>query len=285
MKDSKRYDEERIDIVRSYLDEINRYPLLSAEEERDLARRIDNGDSLAKNKMIESNLRLVVNIAKQYSNCGLELMDLVQEGNLGLMKATKKYDYTTGNRFSTYATWWIRQAITRSIGNDSRTIRLPVHVIESLNALKKTVRHYVQNNGFEPTDSEIAVEMGIDAEKVKQLKSYLQQPISIYQPIGEEKESCLMDFIPDDHVVLPEDAAEKNVLRQQIINAMECLSDRECMIIKLRFGFDDDEPQTLEQIGSIMGITRERVRQIEKKGLDKIRRKGYLLEDFLDRRS
>ena len=259
------------DPVRMYLKEIGKVSLLTAEEERELAIRMQNGDEEAKNKLCESNLRLVVSIAKRYLNRGLTFLDLIQEGNLGLIKAVDKFDYTKGFKFSTYATWWIRQAITRSIADQARTIRIPVHMVETINKLIRIQRQLLQEYGREPTAEEIAKEMGITVEKVREIKKISQDPVSLETPIGEEEDSHLGDFIPDDDVQAPVDAAAYTMLKEQLMEVLDTLSEREKKVLMLRFGLEDGRPRTLEEVGKEFNVTRERIRQIEAKALMKLR--------------
>lgn len=272
------------DPVRMYLKEIGKVPLLTAEEERELAIRMQNGDEEAKNKLCESNLRLVVSIAKRYLNRGLTFLDLIQEGNLGLIKAVDKFDYTKGFKFSTYATWWIRQAITRSIADQARTIRIPVHMVETINKLIRIQRQLLQELGREPTAEEIAKEMGITVEKVREIKKISQDPVSLETPIGEEEDSHLGDFIPDDDVPAPVDAAAYSMLKEQLMEVLDTLSEREKKVLMLRFGLEDGRPRTLEEVGKEFNVTRERIRQIEAKALRKLRHpsRSKKLRDYLE---
>ena len=272
------------DPVRMYLKEIGKVPLLTAEEERELAIRVQNGDEEAKNKLCESNLRLVVSIAKRYLNRGLTFLDLIQEGNLGLIKAVDKFDYTKGFKFSTYATWWIRQAITRSIADQARTIRIPVHMVETINKLIRIQRQLLQELGREPTAEEIAKEMGITVEKVREIKKISQDPVSLETPIGEEEDSHLGDFIPDDDVPAPVDAAAYSMLKEQLMEVLDTLSEREKKVLMLRFGLEDGRPRTLEEVGKEFNVTRERIRQIEAKALRKLRHpsRSKKLRDYLE---
>ena len=259
------------DPVRMYFKEIGKVPLLTADEERDLAIRIEQGDEEAKKKLCESNLRLVVSIARRYLNRGLSFLDLIQEGNLGLIKAVEKFDYTKGYKFSTYATWWIRQAITRSIADQARTIRIPVHMVETINKLIRISRQLLQEYGREPTSEEIAKEMGISVEKVREIKKISQDPVSLETPIGEEEDSHLGDFIPDEDIPSPVDAAAYSMLQKQLREVLDTLSEREKKVLILRFGLDDGRPRTLEEVGREFNVTRERIRQIEAKALHKLR--------------
>ena len=272
------------DPVRMYLKEIGKVSLLTADEERELAIRMEQGDEEAKKKLCESNLRLVVSIAKRYLNRGLSFLDLIQEGNLGLIKAVDKFDYTQGYKFSTYATWWIRQAITRSIADQARTIRIPVHMVETINKLIRISRQLLQEYGREPTSEEIAKEMGITVEKVREIKKISQDPVSLETPIGEEEDSHLGDFIPDDDVPAPVDAAAYSMLKEQLMEVLDTLSDREKKVLMLRFGLEDGRPRTLEEVGKEFNVTRERIRQIEAKALRKLRHpsRSKKLKDYLE---
>ena len=272
------------DPVRMYFKEIGKVPLLSAEEERELAIRIEQGDEEAKKKLCESNLRLVVSIARRYLNRGLSFLDLIQEGNLGLIKAVEKFDYTKGYKFSTYATWWIRQAITRSIADQARTIRIPVHMVETVNKLIRISRQLLQEYGREPTSEEIAKEMGISVEKVREIKKISQDPVSLETPIGEEEDSHLGDFIPDEDIPSPVDAAAYSMLQKQLREVLDTLSEREKKVLILRFGLDDGRPRTLEEVGREFNVTRERIRQIEAKALRKLRHpsRSKKLRDYLE---
>ena len=272
------------DPVRMYLKEIGKVSLLTADEERELAIRMEQGDEEAKKKLCESNLRLVVSIAKRYLNRGLSFLDLIQEGNLGLIKAVDKFDYTKGYKFSTYATWWIRQAITRSIADQARTIRIPVHMVETINKLIRISRQLLQEYGREPTSEEIAKEMGITVEKVREIKKISQDPVSLETPIGEEEDSHLGDFIPDDDVPAPVDAAAYSMLKEQLVEVLDTLSDREKKVLMLRFGLEDGRPRTLEEVGKEFNVTRERIRQIEAKALRKLRHpsRSKKLKDYLE---
>ena len=272
------------DAVRMYLKEIGKVPLLTGAEERELAIRMEQGDEEAKKKLCESNLRLVVSIAKRYLNRGLSFLDLIQEGNLGLIKAVDKFDYTKGYKFSTYATWWIRQAITRSIADQARTIRIPVHMVETINKLIRISRQLLQELGREPTSEEIAKEMGITVEKVREIKKISQDPVSLETPIGEEEDSHLGDFIPDDDVPAPVEAAAYSMLKEQLMEVLDTLSDREKKVLMLRFGLEDGRPPTLEEVGKEFNVTRERIRQIEAKALRKLRHpsRSKKLRDYLE---
>ena len=272
------------DAVRMYLKEIGKVPLLTGEQERELAIRMEQGDEDAKKKLCESNLRLVVSIAKRYLNRGLSFLDLIQEGNLGLIKAVDKFDYTKGYKFSTYATWWIRQAITRSIADQARTIRIPVHMVETINKLIRISRQLLQELGREPTSEEIAKEMGITVEKVREIKKISQDPVSLETPIGEEEDSHLGDFIPDDDVPAPVEAAAYSMLKEQLMDVLDTLSEREKKVLMLRFGLEDGRPRTLEEVGKEFDVTRERIRQIEAKALRKLRHpsRSKKLRDYLE---
>ena len=272
------------DPVRMYFKEIGKVPLLTADEERDLAIRIEQGDEEAKKKLCESNLRLVVSIARRYLNRGLSFLDLIQEGNLGLIKAVEKFDYTKGYKFSTYATWWIRQAITRSIADQARTIRIPVHMVETINKLIRISRQLLQEYGREPTSEEIAKEMGITPDKVREIKKISQDPVSLETPIGEEEDSHLGDFIPDEDIPSPVDAAAYSMLQKQLREVLDTLSEREKKVLILRFGLDDGRPRTLEEVGKEFNVTRERIRQIEAKALRKLRHpsRSKKLKDYLE---
>ena len=271
------------DPVRMYLKEIGKVDLLSAEEELDLAQKIESGDVEARKKLCEANLRLVVSIAKRYVNRGMSFLDLIQEGNLGLLKAVEKFDYTKGFKFSTYATWWIRQAITRAIADQARTIRIPVHMVETINKLKRVQRMLIQDLGRDPNSHEIAKEMGLPEEKVRDIMKISQDPVSLETPIGEEEDSHLGDFIPDDDAVAPEEAASYMLLRTQLFEVLKTLTDREAKVLILRFGLEDGRPRTLEEVGDIFCVTRERIRQIEAKALRKLRHptRSKKLRDFL----
>ena len=259
------------DPVRMYLREIGRIPLLSYDEELELAKKVLAGDEAAKQKLAESNLRLVVSIAKKYVGRGMLFLDLIQEGNMGLIKAVEKFDYTKGYKFSTYATWWIRQAITRAIADQARTIRIPVHMVETINKLIRTSRHLLQQLGREPTPEEIAAEMEIPVEKVTEIQKIAQDPVSLETPIGEEDDSHLGDFIQDDDSPAPQDAAAYTLLREQLEEVMKTLTPREAKVLKLRFGLEDGKSRTLEEVGKEFNVTRERLRQIEAKALRKLR--------------
>ena len=259
------------DPVRMYLREIGKIPLLSYEEELELAERILQDDEEAKKKLTESNLRLVVSIAKKYVGRGMLFLDLIQEGNMGLIKAVEKFDYTKGYKFSTYATWWIRQAITRAIADQARTIRIPVHMVETINKLLRTSRHLLQQNGREPTPAEIAEEIEITVERVLEIQKIAQDPVSLETPIGEENDSHLGDFIKDEDSPSPQDAASYTMLKEQLTDVMKTLTPREAKVLRLRFGLDDGKARTLEEVGKQFNVTRERIRQIEAKALRKLR--------------
>lgn len=272
------------DPVRMYLKEIGKVPLLTADEERDLAERMERGDEEAKKRLCEANLRLVVSIAKRYVGRGMLFLDLIQEGNLGLIKAVDKFDYTKGYKFSTYATWWIRQAITRSIADQARTIRIPVHMVETINKLIRVSRQLLQTYGREPTPEEIAVEMGLSVEKVREIQKIAQEPVSLETPIGEEEDSHLGDFIPDEEVPAPAEAAAFSMLKEQLVEVLDTLTEREQKVLKLRFGLEDGRARTLEEVGKEFEVTRERIRQIEAKALRKLRHpsRSKKLKDYLE---
>jgi RNA polymerase primary sigma factor len=272
------------DPVRMYLKEIGKIPLLTAEEEVELAQRMEAGDELAKKKLAEANLRLVVSIAKRYVGRGMLFLDLIQEGNLGLMKAVEKFDYEKGFKFSTYATWWIRQAITRAIADQARTIRIPVHMVETINKLVRVQRQLVQELGRDPTPEEIGKEMNMEVEKVREIMKIAQEPVSLETPIGEEEDSHLGDFIEDDNALAPADAATYIMLREQLIDVLDTLTPREQKVLRLRFGLDDGRARTLEEVGKEFDVTRERIRQIEAKALRKLRHpsRSKKLKDFLE---
>ena len=272
------------DPVRMYLKEIGKIPLLSTEEEIELAKKMELGDSEARKQLAEANLRLVVSIAKRYVGRGMLFLDLIQEGNLGLIKAVEKFDYTKGYKFSTYATWWIRQAITRAIADQARTIRIPVHMVETINRLIRTQRQLVQEMGREPTEEEIAARMDLPPERVQEIRKISQEPVSLETPIGEEEDSHLGDFIQDDQVAVPVDQATFTLLREQLMEALETLTEREQKVLRLRFGLDDGRPRTLEEVGREFHVTRERIRQIEAKALRKLRHpsRSKKLKDYLD---
>ena len=272
------------DPVKVYLKEIGRVPLLTPEEETTLAMRIIEGDDAAKKRLCEANLRLVVSIAKRYVGRGMQFLDLIQEGNLGLIKAVEKFDYTKGFKFSTYATWWIRQAITRAIADQARTIRIPVHMVETINKVKKVSSQLLHKNGHEPTAEEIAVEIGMPVDKVREIMRVAQEPVSLETPIGEEEDSHLGDFIPDDDAPAPADAASHTLLKEQLEEVLQSLTEREAKVLRLRFGLEDGRPRTLEEVGKEFDVTRERIRQIEAKALRKLRHpsRSKKLKDFLD---
>ena len=272
------------DPVRMYLKEIGRVDLLKAEQEIDLAQRIEAGEESAKRELVEANLRLVVSIAKRYVGRGMLFLDLIQEGNLGLMKAVEKFDYRKGYKFSTYATWWIRQAITRAIADQARTIRIPVHMVETINKLIRISRQLLQELGREPTAEEIADEMDMDADRVREIMKISQEPVSLETPIGEEEDSHLGDFIPDEEAREPSDAASFALLKGQLENVLHTLTPREEKVLRLRFGLDDGRARTLEEVGQVFGVTRERIRQIEAKALRKLRhpKRSASLKDYVE---
>ena len=272
------------DPVKVYLKEIGRVPLLSPEEEIDLAMRIIDEDEYAKKRLSEANLRLVVSIAKRYVGRGMQFLDLIQEGNLGLIKAVEKFDYTKGFKFSTYATWWIRQAITRAIADQARTIRIPVHMVETINKVKKVSSQLLHKNGHEPVAEEIANELDMPVDKVREIMRVAQEPVSLETPIGEEEDSHLGDFIPDDEAPAPADAASHTLLKEQLGEVLSTLTTREEKVLRLRFGLEDGRPRTLEEVGKEFDVTRERIRQIEAKALRKLRHpsRSKKLKDFLD---
>ncbi|MEW6447374.1 MAG: RNA polymerase sigma factor RpoD [Bacillota bacterium] len=272
------------DPVRMYLKEIGRIPLLSPEEEVELAKRMETGDEAAKRRLVEANLRLVVSIAKRYVGRGMLFLDLIQEGNLGLIKAVEKFDYRKGYKFSTYATWWIRQAITRAIADQARTIRIPVHMVETINKLIRVSRHLLQELGREPTPEEIAREMDISEEKVREIMKIAQEPVSLETPIGEEEDSHLGDFIEDQEAQAPAEEASFTLLREQLNEVLHTLTEREQRVLRLRFGLDDGRARTLEEVGQKFGVTRERIRQIEAKTLRKLRHpsRSKKLKDYLE---
>ena len=272
------------DPVRMYLKEIGKVPLLSADEEIELAQRMEQGDEEAKKRLCEANLRLVVSIAKRYVGRGMLFLDLIQEGNLGLIKAVDKFDYRKGYKFSTYATWWIRQAITRSIADQARTIRIPVHMVETINKVIRVSRQLLQTYGREPSPEEIAVEMGLSVEKVREIQKIAQEPVSLETPIGEEEDSHLGDFIPDEDVPAPAEAAAFSMLKEQLVEVLDTLTEREQKVLKLRFGLEDGRARTLEEVGKEFDVTRERIRQIEAKALRKLRHpsRSKKLKDYLE---
>ena len=272
------------DPVRMYLKEIGKVPLLTPEEEIDLAKRMEMGDESAKKRLAEANLRLVVSIAKRYVGRGMQFLDLIQEGNLGLIKAVEKYDYSKGFKFSTYATWWIRQAITRSIADQARTIRIPVHMVETINRLIRTSRQLLQELGREPLPEELAKKLDMPVDRVREIMKISQDPVSLETPIGEEEDSHLGDFIQDEHVQIPVDAATYTLLHEQLMEVLDTLTDREQKVLRLRFGLDDGRPRTLEEVGREFNVTRERIRQIAAKALRKLRHpsRSRKLKDYLD---
>ena len=293
--DEEEIDMEKIDLsvpegvsiedpVRMYLKEIGKVPLLTAEEEIELAKRMEDGDEDAKKRLAEANLRLVVSIAKRYVGRGMLFLDLIQEGNLGLIKAVEKFDYSKGFKFSTYATWWIRQAITRAIADQARTIRIPVHMVETINKLIRVSRQLLQELGREPSPEEIAEEMNMSVERVREILKISQEPVSLETPIGEEEDSHLGDFIQDDNVPVPADAAAFTLLKEQLVEVLSTLTDREQKVLRLRFGLDDGRARTLEEVGKEFNVTRERIRQIEAKALRKLRHpsRSRKLKDYLD---
>ena len=270
------------DSVKMYLKDIGKVALLTAEDEVELAKRMEEGDEEAKKILSEANLRLVVSIAKRYVGRGMQFLDLIQEGNLGLMKAVEKFDYTKGFKFSTYATWWIRQAITRAIADQARTIRIPVHMVETINKQVRATRQLLQKLGREPSPEEIAEYLGCPEEKVREIQKIAQDPVSLETPIGEEEDSHLGDFIEDDRALSPSDVAESNMLKEQLIQVLNTLTPREEKVLRLRYGLDDSHPRTLEEVGKEFNVTRERIRQIEAKALRKLRHPNRLkkLKDF-----
>lgn len=272
------------DPVRMYLKEIGKVPLLSAEEEIELAKKMETGDEEAKKRLAEANLRLVVSIAKRYVGRGMLFLDLIQEGNLGLIKAVEKFDYRKGYKFSTYATWWIRQAITRAIADQARTIRIPVHMVETINKLIRVSRQLLQELGREPQPEEIAEEMNMQVDRVREILKISQEPVSLETPIGEEEDSHLGDFIQDDNVPVPADAAAFTLLKEQLVEVLGTLTEREQKVLRLRFGLDDGRARTLEEVGKEFNVTRERIRQIEAKALRKLRHpsRSRKLKDYLD---
>jgi RNA polymerase primary sigma factor len=272
------------DPVRMYLKEIGKVPLLTAEEEVELAKRMEAKDEIAKSRLAEANLRLVVSIAKRYVGRGMLFLDLIQEGNLGLIKAVEKFDYRKGYKFSTYATWWIRQAITRAIADQARTIRIPVHMVETINKLIRVKRQLLQELGRDATPEEIAEEMDMEPEKVREILKIAQEPVSLETPIGEEEDSHLGDFIPDDDAQAPADAATSTLLKEQLVEVLDTLTEREQKVLRLRFGLDDGRARTLEEVGKEFDVTRERIRQIEAKALRKLRHpsRSKKLKDYLE---
>ncbi len=272
------------DPVRMYLKEIGKVPLLSADEETELAKKIEEGDAEAKKRLAEANLRLVVSIAKRYVGRGMQFLDLIQEGNLGLIKAVEKFDYRKGYKFSTYATWWIRQAITRAIADQARTIRIPVHMVETINKLIRVQRQLLQELGREPQPDEIAKEMNLPVERVREIQKISQEPVSLETPIGEEEDSHLGDFVEDDRMPVPAEAAAYMLLKEQLSEVLATLTDREQKVLRLRFGLDDGRQRTLEEVGKEFDVTRERIRQIEAKALRKLRHpsRSRKLRDYLD---
>lgn len=266
------------DSMKLYLSEIGRYPLLTAEEEIELARRIEEGDREASAKLCNSNLRLVVSIAKKFSGQGLPLQDLIQEGNTGLLKAVDKFDWRKGYKFSTYATWWIMQAISRSISDQSRTIRIPVHMSETIHKMRRVTRNYIQEHGQDPSSEEIAAEMDLTVERVREIQRITLEPISLETPVGEEEDSQMGDFIPDKTSQAPEDEVARTLLKEQIDRILHSLTPREEQVLRLRFGLDDQKPRTLEEVGVEFQVTRERIRQIEAKALRKIRRSACRMD-------
>ena len=272
------------DPVRMYLKEIGKVPLLSAEREIELAQRMEEGDEEAKKELAEANLRLVVSIAKRYVGRGMLFLDLIQEGNLGLIRAVEKFDYQKGFKFSTYATWWIRQAITRAIADQARTIRIPVHMVETINKLVRVQRQLLQDLGRDPTPEEIGAEMDMSADRVREIQKISQEPVSLETPIGEEEDSQLGDFIEDSQAIVPPDAASFSMLQEQLTQVLDSLADRERKVIELRFGLVDGHPRTLEEVGREFGVTRERIRQIESKTLAKLRHpsRSSKLKDYIE---
>ena len=292
MSDEDDIDVEKIDLsvpdgisiedpVRMYLKEIGKVPLLSADEEVELAKRMAEGDEEAKKRLAEANLRLVVSIAKRYVGRGMLFLDLIQEGNLGLIKAVEKFDYNKGFKFSTYATWWIRQAITRAIADQARTIRIPVHMVETINKLIRVSRQLLQELGREPTPEEIAAELDMPVERVREILKISQEPVSLETPIGEEEDSHLGDFIQDDNVPVPAEAAAQTLLKEQLDEVLDTLTEREQKVLRLRFGMNDGRARTLEEVGKEFDVTRERIRQIEAKALRKLRHQAHLTENLL----
>ena len=272
------------DPVKIYLKEIGIVPLLSTEEEIELAQHMNNGNSYAKKRLIEANLRLVVSIAKKYVGRGMQFLDLIQEGNMGLIKAVEKFDYTKGFKFSTYATWWIRQAITRAIADQARTIRIPVHMVETITKVKKAASQLLHENGHDPSPEEIASKLNMPVDKVRDIMRVAQDPVSLETPIGEEEDSHLGDFIPDDEAPAPADAASNSMLKEQLNEILSTLTDREAKVLRLRFGIDDGKQRTLEEVGLMFDVTRERIRQIEAKALRKLRHpsRSKKVKDYLE---
>ena len=288
-RDKELYEQALSDIslddpVKMYLKDIGEVPLLSADDEIELAKRIQEGDTEAKKRLSEANLRLVVSIAKRYVGRGMLFLDLIQEGNMGLMKAVEKFDYEKGFKFSTYATWWIRQAITRAIADQARTIRIPVHMVETINKLTRVSRVLLQTLGREPTPAEIAAEMNVSEERVREIQKIAQDPVSLETPIGEEEDSHLGDFIEDDRAITPSDSVSSTMLKDTLISVLSTLTPREEKVLRLRYGVDDGRPRTLEEVGKEFNVTRERIRQIEAKALRKLRHpsRSKHLKDFLD---
>ena len=288
-RDKELYEQALSDIglddpVKMYLKDIGRVPLLSADDEIELARKMQDGDEEAKKKLSEANLRLVVSIAKRYVGRGMLFLDLIQEGNLGLMKAVEKFDYQKGFKFSTYATWWIRQAITRAIADQARTIRIPVHMVETINRLTRASRILLQQLGREPTPDEIAKELNMPVDRVREIQKIAQDPVSLETPIGEEEDSHLGDFIEDDRATTPSDSVAFTMLKEQLLGVLDTLTPREEKVLRLRYGIDDGKPRTLEEVGKEFNVTRERIRQIEAKALRKLRHpsRSKKLKDFLD---
>ncbi len=272
------------DSVRMYLKESGKVPLLNADQEQELAKKMLEGDEDAKNTLIESNLRLVVSIAKKYMNRGLSLLDLIQEGNIGLIKAVDKFDYQMGFKFSTYATWWIRQAISRAIADQARTIRIPVHMVETINKLNRVDRQLIQELGREPDTKELAERMGMSEEKIREIQKISQDPVSIDKPVGEEEDSHLVDFIASDETASPDEVVARQLLKEELLETLDTLSEREAKVLRRRFGLDDGRQRTLEEVGKEFGVTRERIRQIEAKAIRKLRHpsRSKKLKDYVD---